>query len=305
MTMPNFLIIGVPKAGTTSLYNYLRQHPQIYMPPEPYKEPHFFAFEGEKLDFRRPGDEEPWLHQYTITDLEAYQKLFQDVKDEVSIGEASILYLYLPKASKTIKHYIPNAKLIAILRHPVERAFSHFVHARRYGREWLTDFSQALQEEEKRIAQGYAPTWHYQQIGLYSEQLKRYFDIFEPSQIKVYLYNDWKSNPISFIQDIFRFLGVDDTFTPDMSRKHLVPDIVHKNNTLYNFLTNENPIKAALRKIIPAKLRQPMAAQVYRSNATQAPKLTPELRKQWAPLFREDIKQLEEFIQRDLSQWLI
>lgn len=304
MTMPNFLLIGVPKAGTTSLYNYLRQHPQIYMPPEPYKEPNFFAFEGEKLNFRRPGDNQPWLHQYTITDLKAYQGLFQGVKDEVAIGEASVLYLYLSKAPAAIKHYIPNAKLIAILRHPVERAFSHFIHSRRNGREWLTDFSQALQAEEKRIAQNYAPTWYYQQIGFYHRQLKRYFDIFDSSQIKVCLYEDWKSNPIRFIQDIFRFLEVNDTFIPDMSVKYLVWDKVPKNKTLFNFFTQENTIKTALRAIIPARLRKPIAAKVYWSNITPTPKLTPEIRKQWTPVFREDIKQLQELLQRDLSKWL-
>ena len=305
MTMPNFLLIGVPKAGTSSLYHYLRQHPEIYMPSPPYKEPNFFAFEGEQLNFTGPGDDRAALNKYTITDLEAYQKLFQEVKDEVAIGEASIIYLYLPKTAAAIKYYIPNVKLIVVFRHPVERAFSHFLHLRRIGREWLTDFSQALQEETNRIARGYAPAWHYGQVGFYSHQLKRYFDIFERSQMRVYLYEDWKSNPIDFIRDIFQFLGVNDRFIPDMSTKHNVSNVVNQNRALYNFLTQENPIKTALRAIIPAKLRQPIATKAYKNNRMKAPQLTTEMRKKWIPLFRKDIEQLQELIQRDLSQWLI
>ena len=123
MTMPNFLIIGAMRAGTTSLYHYLKQHPQVYM--SPVKEPRFFALEGEKPDPGRPTDER--LMNHSITDIEAYRALFQAVSKETAIGEASPLYLYSPKAPERIRHYIPDAKLIAVLRDPVERAYSHFL----------------------------------------------------------------------------------------------------------------------------------------------------------------------------------
>ena len=150
--MPNFIVIGASKAGTTSLYEYLKQHPQIYM--SPMKELRFFAIEGEKVDFCGPWDRIE-IERYSIKTLEDYKNQFQGVTDEIAIGEASPWYLYSEKAPKSIKSYIPDAKLIAILRDPVDRAYSHFSMHVMNGREPLADFTQALQEEEERILNNY------------------------------------------------------------------------------------------------------------------------------------------------------
>lgn len=134
MTLPNFLVIGAHKAGTTALYNYLKQHPQVYMSPA--KEPRFFALEGKNLKFLGPKKDPG--NRCRFTTLEAYRELFQGVSSEVAIGEASTLYLYSQEAPKRIQHYIPDAKLIAILRNPIKRAYSNFVHAMQDDREVLT-----------------------------------------------------------------------------------------------------------------------------------------------------------------------
>lgn len=147
MTMPNFLIVGAQKAGTTSLHYYLKQHPQIYMRPR--KEPHFF--EGMHWDFYRPG-----RIMLAVTDLADYQALFEGVTDEKAIGEASASYLYSPKAPTLIKRSIPDARLIAILRNPPDRAYSNFLHCVRGGRESIVDFAEALRVEEERIILEYA-----------------------------------------------------------------------------------------------------------------------------------------------------
>src|SRR5918998_2242905 len=125
MTMPNFLLIGAMKAGTTAFYQLLDKHPQVYMSPN--KEPNFFAFEGEKLDFRAPSDIEG-LNRHAVTEIEEYQALFDGVSGEKAIGEASHWYMYKPEASGRIKHHLPEAKLIAVLRDPAERAYSEFLH---------------------------------------------------------------------------------------------------------------------------------------------------------------------------------
>ena len=147
MTLPNFFIIGAAKSGSTSLYHYVKQHPQIYM--SPLKEPKFFALAGEKLDFPGPGDQENVSR--AITDIHSYRNLFQGRTTEIVIGEASVLYLYSRRAINHIWQSIPNAKLIAILRHPVDRAYSNFLSLRRPNHEPIADFSQALQQEEARI----------------------------------------------------------------------------------------------------------------------------------------------------------
>ena len=146
MSMPNFLIIGAAKSGTTSLYAYLEQHPQAYLSPK--KEPEFFSYEGREVDFNGPKGEEQANHgikQHITANIEEYRALFRGASDEKAIGEASTMYLYSPQAPSRIKHYIPKVKLIAIFRNPVDRAYSTFSYLTLQGREPLSEFSQALQ----------------------------------------------------------------------------------------------------------------------------------------------------------------
>jgi len=264
MVMPNFLIIGAAKAGTTSLYEYLKQHPQIWM--SPVKEPNFFALEGDTLDFRGPGDQD-YIKSFSITKIEDYLNLFQGVENQLAIGEASPLYLYSPSAAERIRHYIPETKLIAILRNPVERAYSQFLMFVRDGREPLSDFAEAFEQEETRMRNNWEWAWQYTHIGFYYVQLQRYFDKFDHSQIRVYLFEDFNTNPVGVLQDIFQFLGVNEEFIPDMSVKHNV-SLIPK---------DKNPDELMLR---------------------------PEVRRRLVQLYQEDIFRLQDLLQRDLSTWL-
>ncbi len=296
MNLPNFIIIGAAKSGTTALYHYLKQHPQIYL--SPIKETEFFAFEGEELNFYGPGD----LPRATITNFADYQAQFQGVTDEIAIGEASPVYIYSSKAPERIKNYLPDVKLIAILREPVERAYSQYLMFIRDQRETLMDFAQAVKQEETRQQKGWAWGWRYLELGFYYTQLKRYFDIFERQQIKVYLYDDLRDNPLKVIEDICGFLNVDTNFSPDMSFK---PNIsgVPDNKLLHDFLRKPNAVKDLLKPLLPAKLRKSMRLNLQNSNLSK-PKLEPEVKEQLSPLFRKDILQLQDLIHRDLSGWL-
>lgn len=303
MTMPNFLIIGAQKAGTTSLYHYLGQHPQIYV--SPIKEPNFFASEGEKPDPRKPS----------VNDIDTYRGLFRGVSGEKAIGEASPWYLYSPKAPERIKHYVPDTKLIAILRDPTERAYSQFLHFVRDGREPTTDFARALQEEEVRVRDNQAASANrgglgaYLSRGFYHAQLKRYFDLFDRSQIRVYLSEDLNSDPIGVVQDVFRFLEVDKTFVPVISTKYNASG-VPKNKLLHAFLTKPHLVKRSLRRLklyLPSELRLRIAdglAYLRNRNFVEPPQLSPEMRQQLVEVYREDILKLQDLIQRDLSKWL-
>ena len=155
--LPNFLIIGAAKGGTTSLYHYLNQHPQVYM--SPMKEPRFFALENEKLNFQNPDKA---INKTSVTSLSEYYKLFDGVTNETAIGEASPLYMYSTKAVERIAHYVPTAKLIAILRNPVDRAYScykHLIALEPYS------FADAILHEDKRISQNWAHLWNYRLGG--------------------------------------------------------------------------------------------------------------------------------------------
>lgn len=293
MVLPNFLIIGAAKGGTTSLYYYLNQHPQVFM--SPVKEPRFFALEGEKLDFCSPDE---LFVENSVTTFEEYSSLFQGVKDEIAIGEASPLYLYSPKAPQRIKHYIPNVKLIAILRDPVQRAYSSYMHYVREGYETLS-FAESLEAEEKRIYENWVYMWYFKRCGFYYEQLKRYFNTFDTKQMKVYLYEDLGDTP-SFLKDVFTFLEVDNTFIPDLSI--LNASGVPKSRLLYNLLDRGNAVRSAL-KILPEHFRKNVANSLRKWNL-QKPSLPVDVGAQMREMYREDILKLQDLIDRDLSKWL-
>jgi len=293
MTLPNFLIIGAAKSGTTSLYEYLKAHPQVYT--SPIKEPKFFGLEGEKLNFQGPDDAK--ANHTIITDIKTYQSLFQGVSNEIAIGEASPWYLYLQKAPVQIYKYVPQVKIIAILRNPVDRAYSNFLHQCRFGAEPLTDFALALREEKIRMQSNWRPFWYYKQLGFYYIQLKRYFELFDRSQIRIYLYEELCDRLLLLLKDIFQFLGVDDRFVPDVSKKHNVT-IIPKSHQLYTIHTQPNLI-SFIQRLLPNTINQ------HHTNfkKTLLP-LSLKVRKQLIAEYRVDILQLQELIQHDLSQWL-
>jgi hypothetical protein len=296
MNMPNFLILGAAKAGTSSLSYYLQQHPQIYM--SQLKEPKFFALENEMLDYQGPDQ---GINHNSVTSIEEYRKLFEAVSTEIAIGEISPIYLYSSKAASRIKHYLPDVKLIAILRNPVERAFSSFLHLVLAGYEDLS-FSEALQAEEMRIAMKWAPLWHYKAKGFYYQQLKKYFDTFNSNQIKVYLYEDLYANSLSLIKDIYQYLGVDHGFTPNLRK--LNASSIPKSKLLHQLLTKDNFLKSALKLCLAKPFRTTISHKVKQLNLQPKPELSSEVRQELVALFRNDIMQLQKLINKDLSQWL-
>jgi Sulfotransferase family len=291
MTMPNFFIIGAQKAGTTSLYHYLNQHPQVYM--SPIKEPHFF--EGMQSDYLRPGRK-----MAPVTDPEDYRALFEAVSGEKAIGEASASYLYSPKAPALIRRSVPHARLIAVLRNPADRAYSNFLHLVRMGREPLTNFSEALQAEGERTQKKWGPHYYYRQKGFYYAQVKRYFDTFGRDQVRVWLYEDLKTDPVSMVRDIFRFLDIDETYVPDFSVEHNAAGLP-KNKTLYTQvrrLTARNP--ALLERFLPAGPSRYVKSWFF----VKPPPFPAEVQRSLIDSYTEDILKLQNLIGRDLSSWL-
>jgi hypothetical protein len=306
MTMPNFLVVGAAKSGTTALYEYLKQHPQVFMSYS--KEPHFFSFEGKRPDFQGPGDKELY-DDIGVSDIEVYRRLFRAVTKETAIGEASVYYLYLARARDRIRYYVPDMKIIAILRNPVERAYSNFLHMIRDGKEPLADFARALQAEEGRIQNNWGPLWHYKQVGFYYEQLKRYYEVFDREQIRVYLYEDLHDDPTTTVRDAYTFLGVDDAFTPDGSVSHNVSGVPKNKHVhaLHQFLLKPHPIKAIFKPFLPVELRRALPHRLIntlRNRTLAKPPFPIEVRRQLIEVYSEDILKLQELIQRDLSKWL-
>lgn len=304
MEYPNFIIIGTAKAGTSSLYYYLSQHPEIYT--SPIKEPNFFSYMGEKLDFKGPGDN--WVtNRISITDIDDYKKLFDEVKNEIAVGEASVYYLYNKNAPYRIKKYLPQVKLIAILRNPADRAYSNFLSLRRDKREPLDTFQKALEAEEDRIKNNWEPIWHYKNTGFYYSQLSRYFHIFPTDNIAVYLYEDFRKNPLKIIRDIFCFLDVEDTFVPDLSTKANVGGYP-KAQAIHDFLTKPSFIKNILKysssPLMRSQLKTLKNRLVLWNLKKDYSQMTMEDKRYLIDIYKEDILKVQNLIKHDLSKWL-
>ncbi|MCM1981519.1 sulfotransferase family protein [Lyngbya confervoides] len=297
MALPNFLIIGAAKAGTTSLYAYLQQHPQIFLSTP--KEPRFFALAGDTPQYQGPIQ---LINQGSVTSWEDYQALFAGASEAaIARGEASTIYLYDPRAVGRIRHYLPEAKLIAILRNPVDRAYSSYLHLVRDGQETLS-FEAALAAEPERIRQGWPPLWHYQQRGYYYAQLKPYYDVFDPAQIKILRFEDLAQNPKALMQELFRFLGVSTDFRPDFTEKQNVSG-VPKSQALSYLLNRDNPLKSLSKILLPQSLRKAGYRILQRRNTGTKTTLRPDTRAWLTRSYREDMTQLEALLGEDLSSW--
>jgi len=301
MTLPNFLIIGAAKSGTSSLYMYLMQHPEIYMSPT--KEPHFFSFDNESKMTKGPGD--PICE--AITDFNAYQALFDGVTDEKAIGEASTSYLYRPEAPERIHAMLPDVKLIAVLRNPADRAFSAYMHVVRDKRETAKDFTEAITLEEVRKTADWEPIWHFTSVGNYYEQLQRYYELFKPEQIRIFLFEDLINNLTAPLTNIYKFLDVDPNFIPGSLMRYNASGQVRSENIHKAsewLFSNPNPIRWVSHKVLPHNWRMKFATWVRFKNLKR-PEIPSEIRRKLIDQFRDEIHQLEGLINRDLSDWLI
>ncbi len=300
-THPNLLIIGAQKCGTTALYNALRQHPKIFMSSP--KEPGFFAFDGRRLDFQGPLM--PHSRFQEPLDWTAYLALFDGAAEYPVRGEASTYYTYCwpEQTANHIHHRLPQARLIALLRQPAERAYSAFGMMRQKRLEPLADFRRALTAERSAVRARWTPDFRYAQNGMYYSCLKPYFDHFPRSQICVYLYEDWNDRPAEILHDICRFLEIDEMFTPAMAARRNVTRLT-RSKTLNTLLKRAHPFKALLRPLLPARWRKGLLRRLRRWNERPPLPLDPALRRKLTESYREDILRLQELIGLDLGHWL-
>ena len=287
MTLPNFMIIGVAKAGTTSLYHYLDQHPQVFMCP--IKAPNFFAYADARSGTWTGEGDPPHPARFRVKTLEAYEGLFEGVTDEIAIGESSLLYFRSPTAALRIHECVLDVKLVAILRNPADRAFSGFLMRVRSGRAAM------------KIRERLTPDSHHVRQGFYYNRLKRYFDIFARHQIKVCIFEEFTEDPGKVVVDLFDFLAVDTNFVPDTSVRHN-PAGIPKSRLLSHLFFNSTLIRTA-KGVLPERMQR-MAKRVRRQNLRTPPTFPADLRAELTDLYREDIHKLEGLLGRDLSIWL-
>ncbi len=299
--MPNFFIVGAAKSGTTSLWYYLKQHPQIFFPEN--KEPNYFAFAGEDVSaFEGPAPADVLyqkLHYLTLTDKLEYEKLFDDAGAETAIGDASVRYLYFPEACERIAKAAPDARIIIILRNPVDRLYSHYLMMKGlYDLEPL-GIEGALRKEDHRVAAGWDWDWHYTRVGMYYEQVRRYLETFGESRVRVYVYEDFCNEPLQVIREIFGYLGVDPDFEPDMSKRGM-QTYWPKSARIDWLLRSRNIFNRALRKVMPEGTYQQWVEKGMRMNSAKPPKLPEALRAELTEKFQPDVAKLEGLLGRKL-----
>lgn len=292
MALPNFLIVGAGKSGTTSLYHYLRQHPDICMASK--KEPKFF------MDWRG-----------SVKTLSDYEALFSGCARRKALGEATVNYLYDKEAPLRIRETLPDVKIIIILRNPSEMIFAMWRHMSRLGKrgEWLS-FRDAVEAEPKRMSDPnfrdrhkdcYHGNFYYFDHGLYYNQVKRYMDGFGRDNVRVYIFEDFKKDPLSTCRDIFNFLGVDEKFEPAIKSHNVGVEVRHRG--LAKLVNSPPGYLVKLGRVLPSGLAEAVKKRVNSLNRKQPPRLDDNTKRELLEKFRPDIDRLSGLIGRDLSFW--
>lgn len=291
----NFIVLGAEKSGTTALHVILRNHPELFLLR---KEPEFYSFCGL---YGRSG-------KHDITTLVEYKELYNSVDDTIVIGDVSTTYLPSPNAAKNIKKYNPNARLIAVLRNPVDRAYSRY---------WMSNsgkYKNINSWEPNRFLnyfynQQTNPEWlNIRYRGFYHEHLKRYYELFNNSQIKVFLYEDFKYDADNFLRQICDFIGVNNSFVFDnikagksgIAKNRTLDKIIHgKKSTAIVFF-----IKLILKNKIAKNKAIQIVANIDSKNKIKYPELDNKTRQELIKYYKQDILMLQDLIERDLSVWL-
>jgi len=295
MIKPNFLIVGVARCGTTSIYHYLNQHPQVAMSKK--KEPKYFS--SINIEFPHNGIGDKSVDSVVIKDRDEYFNLFKKFDNYKAIGEASSDYLYFHKHTiKSIKAQLGDVKIIISIRNPIDRAYSAYNNLLRDGREKLS-FREGLDAEEDRIEKNYDWMWAYKKGGLYSEAIKDFQDNF--SNVEIVLFNELNSNSNDVMSRIFKFLDVDSDVIVDTNTKYSHSG--KAKNPIIKYISNRDhrvafAIRQMIMKLVPRSFLESIAKRVLSKDD-----MKDEDREYLREYFRDDIEATSKLIDKDLSHW--
>lgn len=299
LVLPTFLVIGAAKSGTTSLFYYLKQHPEVYTSHR--KCTRYFNVGLHETPPCGPGDQrrmERW-----IGTIEEYARLFEGGTNFKAIGEVSPTYLYYPGAAKQIREVVPKARLMAILRDPADRAFSMYAMRQRRSEEPYQDFRKVIRDEARRIQKNWSHNWHYVQMGMYASQIDRYDALFPREQLRIFLFDDLLADAHGLMRDMFEFIGVDPSFRAELEKKHNEGYGV-RNPRLNRLVWHQGAWKQRMRGLVPRSLRTLLVERINRANRVAKPKLEMDARAELIEVYRNEILRLQDRIGRDLTSWL-
>jgi hypothetical protein len=288
---PNFLIVGAARAGTTSLWHWLRQHPQVFLPR--YKEPAFF------------------LHNFGVFNQDEYLSLFKAGLGKPCIGEASTAYLSSPECPQWIHEVLGKVKIIMVLRNPVARAYSMYCWLAMIGLEPIETFEEALNQEDRRMAslqfrQNCPIDFHnyqYFNAGLYVDRICPYINIFGADQVKILLFDDLRNDPQGFCANVCHFLGISNAQSHALKRENgaVIPRSIALQYRLRALRLRTRKLFGVSDRLITGWFV--MAMLLNKARGAKKP-LSPATKAQLVERYRTSVEQLSDLIHRDLSPWL-
>jgi hypothetical protein len=285
--IPDFFLVGAPRCGTTAMYQYLKAHPQIFM-PEKVKEPHYFAPDVNPAYIKRYGD------------LDAYLDLFIPAQEGQRIGEASTHYLASPHAAWAIHGFNPQAQILIMLRPPAEMLYSLYSHRYQYGTETHPTFEAALKTDVHYSV--------YRSFARYGTQVGHYFEVFGREAVHVVIFDDLKADVAEVYRRVLEFLNVDTSFQPDFSPANEARSV--RLPAVRRFIASQPAwyrlfAYPVARRLIPTqrweKLREGVDA--ISLSATRRPPMNPETRRALQQEFLPEIERLSDLLGRDLTHW--
>jgi hypothetical protein len=297
VALPDFLLVGAPKAGTTALHVALARHPQLYL--SPVKEPKFFLTDGGPPEGPGgPGDAQTFRDY--VWRREDYEALFDPAPPGTLKGESTTLYLRDPAAHARIAATLPSARLVAVVRDPVDRAHSNWTHLRSAGLEPEGDFVRACELEQSRVARGWGPFWRYVDLGRYGAQLSHLFSVFPREQVLVVLYRDLRRDPVGTLDRICTFLGIATGVVRSVSAANVTAAAAASRTD--RLLGRVLPLLDRL----PARVRDrtvPVLRRHLQREQRQRTPLTAAERAALLPVFLDDIALLESATGLRLDHW--
>jgi hypothetical protein len=285
----DFFVVGAARCGTTSLYNYLNQHPDIFLPN--IKElNHFSEVESkERSDYKKPKTDQDY-HTKIIKLFEDYKRLFKNAKENQLKGDISPSYLSNNNTAQRIFKHNPNAKIIISLRNPVQRAFSHYAMNFGVGYDRHESFEEALKAKREHIWGGGNL---YLEWSSYYELVKSYYDLFDKKNIHLIIFEDWTKNKEKALGEIFNFLGIDSKMVINHKTKHN-EKVAYKNIKILNFLRNKY-IKRIVGLFVFNKTKDKIKGKLFKKEEFKM-RLNPGTEKRLKDHFLTDVKNLEQLI---------
>ncbi|HLL61485.1 MAG TPA: sulfotransferase [Propionibacteriaceae bacterium] len=299
---PDVLIVGAPKAGTTALHAALARHPQMYA--SPVKEPKYYmGADAPPPAYAGPGDAHS--RQEWVWRREDYSALFADAPSGALRLESTPFYLYLPAARRRIAEELPGANLLVVIRDPIDRAYSNWMHLWVDGLEPIGDFVAAWHAEDERVAAGWAPFWHYQRLGRYGEQLADLSARVDRDRVLVLRYWQLVSQPVETLNRVARFLGIGEneigTVPPDNSRPFVRSGL--KTSVLGRVIR----AGATAGQLFPPRVwrqaSRPLIAALQQGGSRQRPRLAPEQRSALLSECLDDLALLEQVLGQSFEDW--